>query len=98
MFDYFKHDWYFTNVSANLQQSSTTLSDISIVFKVNSQTLVNTSIQSYSKDEQIITGQLSIHPSEMGSNSYLNMTGHNFIVNTMNTKQQNLMRNLKVKT
>ncbi|MFS1539068.1 MAG: helix-turn-helix domain-containing protein [Candidatus Phlomobacter fragariae] len=80
MFVGFMHDRCFTSVSSQLQRNSTSLQDISSKFKVNSQTLANTSIQSYSKDEQIITAQLSIHPFEMWLNRYLNMSYSNLIV------------------
>ncbi|WP_409014147.1 helix-turn-helix domain-containing protein [Arsenophonus sp.] len=80
MFVSFMHIWRFINVSNKLQKNSASPSDISSKFKINSQTLANTSIQSYSKNKQIITEQFSIHPFEMLPNHYLNMSCRNLIV------------------
>lgn len=76
----FMHIWRFINVSNKLQKNSASPSDIFSKFKINSQILANTSIQSYSKNRQIITEKFNIHPFEMWLNHYLNMSCRNLIV------------------
>ncbi|WP_119711954.1 helix-turn-helix domain-containing protein [Arsenophonus endosymbiont of Aleurodicus floccissimus] len=79
-------------VNDELQKNSASPSDISSKFKVNSQTLANTSIQSYSKDKQIITEQFSIHPFKIWPNHYLNMSCRNLIVKKLTLRLLNLIK------
>lgn len=74
MFVDFIHNWHFTSVRSKLPQSSTSSPDISSAFKVNPQTLTNTSTPPYSKNEEIIPDQSSIHPFKIRPNHYLNIS------------------------
>uniref|UniRef100_A0A3B0MDF9 Ner winged helix-turn-helix DNA-binding domain-containing protein n=1 Tax=Arsenophonus endosymbiont of Trialeurodes vaporariorum TaxID=235567 RepID=A0A3B0MDF9_9GAMM len=92
MFVSFMYIYSFIKVSKKLQKNSASPSDVSSKFKINSQTLANTSIQSYSKNKQIITEQFSIHPFEMWPNHYLNMSCRNLIVKKINAAPLNLIK------
>ncbi|WGO83454.1 hypothetical protein [Arsenophonus apicola] len=80
MFIDFILNWHFTYVINKLQQNKTSPPDIFLEFKINSQTLVNISISSYSKNEEIITIHFSIYPFVRQPNHYLNTSQRNLIV------------------
>ncbi|HGJ5865007.1 MAG TPA: helix-turn-helix domain-containing protein [Arsenophonus nasoniae] len=83
MFVDFIHNWHFTSVISKLQQSSASSPDISSAFKVNPQTLTNTSMPPYSKNEEIIPDQSSIQPFKIRPNHYLNISQCNLTVKKM---------------
>lgn len=88
MFVDFIHNWHFTNISNKLQQSSVNSPDISSEIKLKPQTLANTSIPSYSKNEEIITVQSSIHLFKTRPNHYSNLSQCNLIVKKINAAHE----------